>query len=380
MTIVDRYLLIQFLKIFLVCFISMSGLFIVIHVFSNLDEVVSITGEEGGLQSLLVNFYGPRILDFFNRMAGVLILVSAVFAISMMQRRRESTATEAAGITKARLVLPIMVAAVVIISLAAISRELYIPQYRTTLVRSLKNWTSTGTVVMHHQKDVETGILVQGENLVIDEAKITKIQMTLPRQLRTEFLNIHANFGIIQPADEQRNTPIGVLLKKDVQPENLLTSNSISLNDKTIVFTPKQHRWLNNDQVFVACNLDVQEMAYGENLFRYSSVPEMIDSIKKPSRRFGLGDQVAIHERILKPLLELTLLLLGLPLVISNPNRNIFFSAASCMLLIAILELSTAASHAAGAYRMIQPAALSAWLPVIVFLPLSVFSFRKLFD
>lgn len=121
-------------------------------------------------------------------------------------------------------------------------------------------------------------------------------------------------------------------------------------------------------------------MAYGENLFRYSSVPDMIASLKKPSRRFGLGDQVAIHERILKPLLEFTLLLLGLPLVISKPNQNIFIGAAACMLIIGLLELTTAASHAAGAYRMIQPAALSAWLPVIVFLPLSVFSFRKLFD
>lgn len=380
MTIVDRYLLIQFLKIFLVCFISMSGLFIVIHVFSNLDEVVSITGDAGGMQSLIVDFYGPRILDFFNRMAGILILVSAVFAISMMQRRRESTATEAAGITKARLVLPIIVAAVVIIALAAISRELYIPQYRSTLVRSLTNWTSTGTVVMHHQKDMETGILVQGQQLVIDEAKITEIQMTLPRQLRTEFLDIHADYGIIQDADPQRNTPVGVLLEKGVKPDDLLRSKSIAWEDKTIVFTPSQYSWLNSDEIFVACNLDVQEMAYGENLFRFSSVSEMIDSLKKPSRRFGLGDQVAIHERILKPLLELTLVLLGLPLVISNPNRNIFFSAAACMLIIALLELTTAASHAAGEYRVIQPAALSAWLPVIVFLPLSVFSFRKLFD
>ena len=380
MTIVDRYLLIQFLKIFLVCFISMSGLFIVIHVFSNLDEVVSITGDAGGMQSLIVDFYGPRILDFFNRMAGILILVSAVFAISMMQRRRESTATEAAGITKARLVLPIIVAAVVIIALAAISRELYIPQYRSTLVRSLTNWTSTGTVVMHHQKDMETGILVQGQQLVIDEAKITEIQMTLPRQLRTEFLNIHADDGFIQEADPQRKTPVGVLLEKGVKPDDLLRSKSIAWEDKTIVFTPSQYSWLNSDEIFVACNLDVQEMAYGENLFRFSSVSEMIDSLKKPSRRFGLGDQVAIHERILKPLLELTLVLLGLPLVISNPNRNIFFSAAACMLIIALLELTTAASHAAGEYRVIQPAALSAWLPVIVFLPLSVFSFRKLFD
>lgn len=237
MTIVDRYLLFQFLKIFLVCFISFAGLFIVIHVFSNLDEVVKVTGEEGGLQSLLLEFYGPRVLDFFNRMAGVLILVSAVFAISMMQRRRETTATEAAGITKARLVMPILIAAVGIIALAAVSRELYIPQYRSTLVRSLTNWTKDGAVVMHHQKDVVTGILVQGKELHIDESKITEIQLTLPRTIKTQHLDIRADSGVIQPADAERNSPVGILLKKGVEPVELLTSDSLSLNEQTVVFT-----------------------------------------------------------------------------------------------------------------------------------------------
>ena len=158
------------------------------------------------------------------------------------------------------------------------------------------------------------------------------------------------------------------------------SSPSIQWEGKTIVYTPKDFGWLRSDEVFVVCSLDVQEMAYGENLYLYSSLPEMIDSLKKPSRRFGLGDQVAIHDRILKPLMEFTLLLIGLPLVVSNPNRNIFMGAALCALIIILMQVTTVASHAAGGLRMIQPASLAAWLPVIVFLPLSAFSLRKLFD
>ncbi len=380
MTIVDRYLLAQFLKIFLVCLVSFAGLFVVIHVFTNLDEVVTLAGQEGGMQNLLIAFYGPRVLDFFNRMAGILVLVSAVFAISMMQRRREATATEAAGITKARLVVPIIVAAMVIIGLAAVCRELYIPQYRSALVRSLSNWTSNGSVVMHHQKDVETGILVQGNKLFVDQAKITEVQVTLPRHLGSEIIDIQAGLGFVQNEIPEKNVPNGLLLKKNIEPSNLIRSPSIQWEGKTIVYTPKDFGWLRSDEVFVVCSLDVQEMAYGENLYLYSSLPEMIDSLKKPSRRFGLGDQVAIHDRILKPLMEFTLLLIGLPLVVSNPNRNIFMGAALCALIIILMQVTTVASHAAGGLRMIQPASLAAWLPVIVFLPLSAFSLRKLFD
>lgn len=100
MTIFDRYLLFQFSKIFLICFASMAGLFVVFHIFTNLDEVVEISGTTGGFHRLVQEFYGPRVLDFFNRMAAVLILVAAVFSLALMQRRRETTATEAAGITK----------------------------------------------------------------------------------------------------------------------------------------------------------------------------------------------------------------------------------------------------------------------------------------
>ncbi len=380
MTIVDRYLLFQFFKIFLVCFLSMAGLFVVINVFTNLDEVVLISGTNGGTESLVFDYYGPRVLDFFNRTAGILVLVASVFSIALMQRKRESTAAEAAGITKARLVRPLIIAAIVVIGLAALCRESYIPKYKAMLVKSLTNWTTTGTVSMHHQKDLETGILIKGDKLIIDEATVTAIHLTLPRYLSSEFIDIRAQLGKIQDQDPQTGAPSGVLLTGITEPKRILTSPSIQMNSRTVVFTPVDYDWVPDKALFVACNLDVQEMAYGDNLFKYSSVTEMTKALKKPSRRFGLGDQVAIHNRILKPVLELTLVLIGLPLVISDPNRGIFVGAAMCMLLIVLIEVSSAATTSLGSYNVIQPAALAAWIPVIIFLPFTAFSLRKLFD
>ena len=380
MTIVDRYLLFQFFKIFLVCFVSMAGLYVVINIFTNLDEFVQISGADGGLNNLIVNFYGPRVLDVFCRLAGILVLVASVFSIAIMQRKREATATEAAGITKARLVRPLIFAAVFVIGLAAIGREFYLPQYKEMLVKSLTNWSQSGTVTMHQQKDLETGILFKGDKLIIDESTITDIQLTMPRKWSPEFIDVHAAKGVIHAADANTGTPAGVLLSGVTQPKRLLTSPSIHHGDKTIVFTPSDFSWLPSNAVFVACNLDVQEMAFGDNLFKYSSIDEMIESLKKPSRSVRLGDQVAIHNRILKPVLELTLVLIGLPLVISDPNRGIFLGAAMCMLIIVLMELSTAACTTLGSLGMIQPIALSAWMPVFVFLPFSAFSIRRLFD
>ena len=380
MTIIDRYLLFQFFKIFVVCLVSFSGLYVVIHVFTNLDEIVEISGKPDGVKTLVVDFYGPRILDFFNRTAGILILVSSVFAIAMMQRRRESTATEAAGITKWRIARPIILASIFIIGLAAASREFYIPKYKAMLVRSLTNWTEKGSVPMHQVKDVSSGILIKGDQLMLNESRISDIQMTLPRSLSNEYLDLQAESALLLSADPEINRPKGVLLDVNFEPQRLLDARSITSSaGRTVVFTPMDHSWLNESEIFVACDLDLEEIAYGENLSKYSSLVEMVESLKRPSNRFGIGDRVSIHGRIMKPILELTLLLIGLPVVISNPNRNIFLGAAICLVIIFSIETLTAASHALGTYRMIRPAAMAAWIPVFVFLPFTAFSIRKLF-
>ena len=382
MKIIDRYLLFQFFKIFLISLISFAGLYVVIHVFTNLDEVVAISGEDGGMKSLVMDFYGPRVLDFFNRMSGVLILVAAVFSITMMQRRRETTATEAAGVTKARLVLPVVIAAVFIIAAAAICREVYIPQYKAMLVRSLTNWTASGVVTMNHYRDYETGILFQGDEFDVAEKTITSVQLKLPRSISPDFLEVKAEYGVIGkfgdgPDADQRS---GLLLVNVEDPDKFRHARNVVWNDSVVIYTPADNPTLQANQLFVACRLDVQEIAYGSSLNEYSSLSEMIEKLKRPSRRFGNGNQVAIHGRVLKPLLELILVLIGLPLVVCKSDRNIFVAAAMCTLVIVALEVTTMASHAMGTYRLIPTASLAAWLPVILFLPATAFSVRKLFD
>ena len=98
-TILDRYLLFLFLRIFLICFVSFVGLFVVIHLFSNLDELAALAEPSGGWPNLLIDFYLPRIAELFDKTAALLVLVSSIFAINMMQRRHELLAVEAGGVT-----------------------------------------------------------------------------------------------------------------------------------------------------------------------------------------------------------------------------------------------------------------------------------------
>ena len=69
MTIVDRYLFFLFLKTFLICFLSFAGLYVVIDLFSNLDEMAALS-EVDGWPILMSEFYLPRMAALFDKTAG----------------------------------------------------------------------------------------------------------------------------------------------------------------------------------------------------------------------------------------------------------------------------------------------------------------------
>jgi lipopolysaccharide export system permease protein len=101
-------------------------------------------------------------------------------------------------------------------------------------------------------------------------------------------------------------------------------------------------------------------------------------AVREPQTSFGRSDRLALHSRLIRPLLDYTLILLGLPLILSQIDRNVFLSAGLCLVVVAVFQISVTVSQSLGGYRIVQPAALAAWLPLIIFGPLAVLSQRKL--
>ena len=122
MAIIDRYLLRQFLQTFLICFCSLTGLYVIFDLFTNLEEFLRSAEKSGSLLSLMGSYYSFRAILFFDRTSGLLTLVAAMFTATWIQRHNEMTALMAAGISRLRVVVPVIVAAVVIAFLSAANR------------------------------------------------------------------------------------------------------------------------------------------------------------------------------------------------------------------------------------------------------------------
>ena len=80
--------------------------------------------------------------------------------------------------------------------------------------------------------------------------------------------------------------------------------------------------------------------------------------------------RVTIHSRFVRPLLDITLLFLGLPLVLKG-QRNIFISIGLCILVISAFMLVVVGAQYLGSAYLISPA-FAAWLPLMIFAPTAV--------
>ena len=179
MTIIDRYLLRQFTHNFVVCFVSLMGVFVVLHMFTNLNGFLECAqGVE--LLKLMCGYYGYQSLAFFDRVSSLLVLMAAMFTMAWIQRHHEMTALMAAGIARIRVTAPVLVAAVVITILAAANRELVIPRLKDQLGKRPSELKGNIYEELVPQYDNDTNVLIRGDNLIVDQKKIQQPEFLPP--------------------------------------------------------------------------------------------------------------------------------------------------------------------------------------------------------
>jgi lipopolysaccharide export system permease protein len=365
---IDRYLLRFFVRVLLVCFISVMGLVIVIDVFANLDEFLAIAKRQGSLATLMWQYYGPRMLAFFDRTSALFALVAATFAVTSLQRANELAALMATGISKFRVVRPLVVGAVAVSLLAAINRESLIPSCRDRLMRNAQNWEGQSQKELHPRYDNRTNILLGGRNTLAAEQRILQPTFRLPRGMRAFGSQLIARDAYFQRPVQGR--PGGYLLVGMEQPANLADISSVYQDQRAVILSPSDTAWLKADECFVVSDVSFEQLAAGNEWRQYSGTSELIAGLHNPSLDFGADVRVAVHARFVQPLLDITLFFLGLPLVLSRENRNIFVATGMCFLVLAGFLVVVVTCHTLGSNCLLSPA-LAAWGPLLIFVPLA---------
>jgi lipopolysaccharide export system permease protein len=367
-TIIDRYMLRQFVQVLIICLLSLIGLYIVIDAFSHLDHFIDYAGKHGSLIKIMGAYYGYRGIAFFDRTSGVLTLIAVMFTVTWIQRHQEMTALLAAGITRTRVLRPVLMAAVCVSLAAAANRELVMPNIREHLATDSRNIAGDQLTEIQSRFDSETDILIGGSKIVRATNKIVGPAFVLPRQFDQFGKQLIAKEAIYLQATADR--PSGFLLSGVTSPKALLKSPWLLQDNKPIIMTPIGANWLERDQIFVASGVSFEFLSAGGNWVDFASTQEMIRQLRSPSLDLGADVRFAIHARFLQPVLDTTLLFLGLPFVVTRTNRNPFLSLGLCLAVVTVFMLVNLGCKQLGTSGLLnQP--LAAWLPLMIFAPIA---------
>lgn len=359
--ILDRYILVMFCRMLVVTFASMSGLIIVLELFSNLD--LAATG-----WWTVIEFFAPRVLQYFDQIGPMVVLLAAIFSITTLMRTNELTAIMAAGVSKGRVVKPLIWAALGMSLLGVINREFWIPQFREALIRNAKDFDGSQLKTLRPTYDYRTDMYLGGKQTLAAEKAIIEPNFRLPTTNATGDFG-HQLLGakaLNLPATQEH--PAGFLVQGVHTPENLAELASVALHGETVIICPRDAAWLAPDQCFLVSDVSFEQLAGGSQWRQLSSTRELISSLRNPSLQLGNDARVQLHARILQPGLDLTLFMLGIPLVLSRDQRNIFVAAAMCVGLVAVFFVVVLLCHALGGNYILSPA-LAAWLPLVLFAP-----------
>lgn len=146
MTILDRYLIRQFLANFIILFALIYLLATAIDVLLQLDEFIkaarAAAGDDGGpvrsvvaFVVLLVRYHGPRFFQLYAYLLGLTTVGAMGFTLAQLVRHRELVAILAAGASLFRVGWPIILTAFALNLLHLVNSNVVLPHFAPVLIR-----------------------------------------------------------------------------------------------------------------------------------------------------------------------------------------------------------------------------------------------------
>jgi lipopolysaccharide export system permease protein len=374
MTKIDRYILILFARTMLICFLSIGGVFVVFHAFSNLDDLIRLGNDSGSMTMALIGFYGPYMMMLFDWTAAIIALMAMLFTVSWLRRSGEMTALLAAGVRHGRILRPMLMMVALVIAGQWGLREFVIPSYREVLTSKPDELRATRAQAMLPSYDKSSGIQIEGEGLYPKESKIDRPSFRLYASLPDYGDVIDGAAATWQPAGDQ--LPAGYLITGVRRPAGIDNLATGVVNDRPVIMTRKELPWLQSGECFVATTLDIEVLRDNPRSTRMAGLAELIRRIRNGSVHSSKDLHTLLHDRMLRPPLDFCLVLLGLPLVVNRGDKGLFNVIGQAIgIVLLFFGLKTASAAMAGSGYFLTPA-LAAWVPLIVLGPLAYVRYR----
>ncbi|MEM8910230.1 MAG: LptF/LptG family permease [Planctomycetota bacterium] len=404
LTRIDRYIAVLFLRTVAVCFLSLAGIIIVFHAFSELDKLLAAGGEGQSVLVTLLGFYVPYLVLLFDMTGAVITLMAFLFTVGWLRRSGELTATLSAGVSHGRLLRPMIIASGLIVLLQWGSRELVLPHFRDALSMKGKGLAGEVEQTVSPTYDRSCAILIEGARLKPQSRVILMPNFRLYGDYGDFGENLGAKEavwwdGSLEPdsmtpaqAELARRGGLpdvtGYLLQGVAQPKQVdrLASTGFQTEDRDspitkavdvpVLYTAADTPWIRSNECFVRTTVAPPMLQADDSSKKLASTVELAARIRNPAIHSPLNLEVMLHERIVRAPLDFALIMMVLPLVASRHSRRLFTVIAVAFgIVLGFFAVKTLAATLASGGIIVSPG-IGAWVPLLVFGPLAYVRLR----
>jgi lipopolysaccharide export LptBFGC system permease protein LptF len=386
MRILDRYILLTFLKNYALSLLVLLGMYITLDLVINFDEVFRIDRDAavpaGGLENAVravanvVDFYFYQAMLIFVQLAPIIPVVAAAFTLLRMNRFNELVATLAAGQSLHRMARMILVAGLGLILVTLVFQEVIIP---ASIPKLLRKHDEVGS---DSRRSFPVRALEDARGNILIAANFQPATSTVSARMLEVDLLIR---------DTNRLPTAHVLASAaawDAEHHKWLLTNGRLVTG----LLPDQRRGPDTPVPTLDTSLTPEEITlYRSREFVELLPTSRINELLAQPRNYGVTDLLRVRNfRFAQYFNNFFLLMLAVSCVMTREPRTL--KTGGTVLLVAVganLGLIFFAQHLAGTpppLSLIQsfPAlptywpALMAFLPILIFGPLAVYTFDRI--
>jgi lipopolysaccharide export system permease protein len=359
----DRQLITAYFKSYLVCLTSLLSLYVVVDMFTNLDEFTQKHKTFLGFLTYISAYYGVHLTQIFDHLCEPIVLLAAMFTIAWMQRCNEQFPLLSAGVPTRRIVLPVLLCSAFMLSLAILNQEWVIPHVADQLTYDKDDPNGDKDLSVTGKGYEPNGIHINGEKANRRKQTVTRFECVIPDTLAGKMLVIDAQEAVYVPGQGPQK---GGWLLTNAKPAGVESFGDGKILEAT---DGDAGRYFLHTK-----SVDFESLTRNANWYQMASTWRLYGELQNPESGRQAGMAVLFHTRMTRPILGLVLVMLGLGVILRDQNRNVILSAGLCLVLCAVYFASLYACKMLGDNELLPPA-LAAWAPVLAYGPLALVLF-----
>lgn len=356
MNTLDKYIVKAFAVNYVISLAALTIIYVVLDLFFNYEEF-NPEGMNGGGEVLaaMARYYGAHMFWIFAQISGVITVFAMAFALARLQRNNEFVAIVSSGVSLHRIALSVIMTGVFLNALWLLDQEIVIPRLAPRLAQDHAAAATNKPYGIWFVKD-SNGALLSASEFERQSGQLRGVLF-----LRNDQDDIVADRATWEPNDDGRTgrwlLDRGKYLKRRVGDDG-----AYELYEETAEFFESD------------LNPDAIALRQSRNWIQFLGRKQLAEI-----SRLGLAppEQIARaqHNRFATPIVNMLILMIGIPIFLDRNPAGIVRSGGKCLLICGTCFLFAFFSQnlTSDSYPV-----LTAWLPLILLTPVMVVSFDRM--